>query len=526
MSEHAFISYVRENSDLVDKLAAELRANGVEVWLDRDDILPGEYWQDAISTAIADGAFFIACYSSEMDSRKETYMHGELRLAIDRLRSMPRERIWFIPVMLNEAKIPRHPISGHETLSDINTIDLFNDWDASVRTILRVMGIEDKDVQKIRRIRKTHRDNDGSDIVLASQLMDSLRQFHGPDSPLLHGFANKDYEVRSRTIGYFNESHRASVEILDYFNEIGRRVSKLSEHFSKDSDLLPREEVYVKLLETISEIGPYLDYLIDDLKNVIASEPPYRVAYSTLRAIGKIGTIESGALSYLTKLATDTTFPHQESAVLAIGDFERLGVPAIDALKSVFNECTHDCKLEIIYTLGQIRHVDTDTLEFIIHILSDENEKIRERSANALGFISRTQTHNTRISEAIIPVLKDTSSRVRAEAIYTLTCSLRYVPGIVDGVIAVLDDRDSVVVNAACDVVSRLGSRAEEAAPKLHELLVSGNKQSIDRIIDALGEIGPAALPSKDALITLYLSRDPNISLRAYRAIERIVWER
>ena len=53
-----FISYVRENSDVVDRLADELRACGIKVWIDRDDIAPGQYWKDAISEAIQKGAYF------------------------------------------------------------------------------------------------------------------------------------------------------------------------------------------------------------------------------------------------------------------------------------------------------------------------------------------------------------------------------------------------------------------------------------------------------------------------------------
>jgi TIR domain len=81
---HAFISYVRENKGIVDRLARDLRATGVNVWLDRNDIMPGQWWKDAINEAIQKGASFIACFSKELNERQETYMHGELRL-VDRI---------------------------------------------------------------------------------------------------------------------------------------------------------------------------------------------------------------------------------------------------------------------------------------------------------------------------------------------------------------------------------------------------------------------------------------------------------
>src|SRR5215218_6235917 len=95
---HAFISYIRENSDVVDRLASELRSRGIEVWLDRDSIRPGLRWKDAINKAIQEGAFFIACFSKELKKKQESFMYGEISLAIDKLMKMPRDRAWFIPV--------------------------------------------------------------------------------------------------------------------------------------------------------------------------------------------------------------------------------------------------------------------------------------------------------------------------------------------------------------------------------------------------------------------------------------------
>jgi hypothetical protein len=139
---HAFISYVRDNGDIVDRLATDLRRSGVKVWLDRNEIMPGQRWRTAIRKAIQQGAFFIACYSQELNARPETYMHGELRLAIDRLRQMPNDRIWFVPVFLNKTEIPSHDISEHETLSDLHAVALHEDWSGGLNAILRAMGLE------------------------------------------------------------------------------------------------------------------------------------------------------------------------------------------------------------------------------------------------------------------------------------------------------------------------------------------------------------------------------------------------
>ena len=66
-------------------------------------------------------------------------MHGELQLALTRLRRMPRNRIWFIPVLLNDTEIPAHAISDRETLRSIHAVKLFEDWDKGIRSIVQAI---------------------------------------------------------------------------------------------------------------------------------------------------------------------------------------------------------------------------------------------------------------------------------------------------------------------------------------------------------------------------------------------------
>jgi TIR domain len=121
---HVFISYVRENGDVIQRLAAELKSRGVIVWLDRNDLDPGMRWRDAIKKAIRGGKFFIACFSKESSRRDRSYMNEEMTIAIDELRARPIERTWFIPVLINETEIPSRAISRVEDLSDIQAVKL------------------------------------------------------------------------------------------------------------------------------------------------------------------------------------------------------------------------------------------------------------------------------------------------------------------------------------------------------------------------------------------------------------------
>jgi hypothetical protein len=133
---HVFISYVRENAPQVDHLCLWLKADGVQVWLDREQLRPGQRWQHGIRDAIREGTFFIACFSKEYLAKERTYMNEELSFAIDELRLRPSNRSWFIPAILNGGEVPDRSIGGGECLRDLQWVDLENDWKSGVAAIL------------------------------------------------------------------------------------------------------------------------------------------------------------------------------------------------------------------------------------------------------------------------------------------------------------------------------------------------------------------------------------------------------
>src|SRR6266850_817931 len=136
---HVFISYVSENEKAVQHLTECLAENSINVWLDRESIDPGTYWKDAIKDAINKGEFFLACFSSEYNTRSTTYMNEELYLAIDQLRLQPITRTWFIPVLLSPCSVPTIEIGGSKTLRDIQWVELYKDWDLGIRRIIQVI---------------------------------------------------------------------------------------------------------------------------------------------------------------------------------------------------------------------------------------------------------------------------------------------------------------------------------------------------------------------------------------------------
>lgn len=139
-TKRIFISYVREDSDCVDRLASALSAKSFDIWIDRTHLMPGMRWERTIRKAIRDGDYFVACFSPRYVSKTETYMNEELIIAVERLRLMSRSRQWFIPVKLEECEIPDYRIGPGETLDRLQYVDFSSDWEAALKILIAALS--------------------------------------------------------------------------------------------------------------------------------------------------------------------------------------------------------------------------------------------------------------------------------------------------------------------------------------------------------------------------------------------------
>ncbi|HOD97353.1 MAG TPA: TIR domain-containing protein [Syntrophales bacterium] len=139
---HVFISYLREDREDIDRICDALKRKDIQVWIDREKILPGERWQIAIRRAIEEGAYFLACFSDAYAKRETSYMNVELAIAVEQLALRPTDRAWFIPIVLKGGRVPDRPIGGGETLRDVQWVDLAEDWEEGLRRILTVLRPE------------------------------------------------------------------------------------------------------------------------------------------------------------------------------------------------------------------------------------------------------------------------------------------------------------------------------------------------------------------------------------------------
>ncbi len=92
-----FVSYARENSEFVLRLAQQLKENNIPIWLDQFDIQKGERWDRAIEAAL-DQATHILLVLSQASVDSEN-VRDEVDYAIDEGKQL-------VPILIEDCKIP------------------------------------------------------------------------------------------------------------------------------------------------------------------------------------------------------------------------------------------------------------------------------------------------------------------------------------------------------------------------------------------------------------------------------------
>jgi hypothetical protein len=100
----AFVSYSREDEALVRTLVEQLRSRQVDVWFDRQEITPGDRFEDEIRLAIYDDASaFIPVLSKRSLEADSSYYIREWRWAVDAQLSKMSDVKFIFPVLVGDS---------------------------------------------------------------------------------------------------------------------------------------------------------------------------------------------------------------------------------------------------------------------------------------------------------------------------------------------------------------------------------------------------------------------------------------
>jgi hypothetical protein len=130
-AKSVFLSYAHHDRNRVREIATDLRIAGINVWLDEDELLPGQDLQKMIEEAIK-RSDAILVFVSKNTKEKSGYYYEELKLVYGNLKSGRNKKIRIIPVRLD-------PVEPDVILKKYMWVDVFSNEQTSelVKAIFR-----------------------------------------------------------------------------------------------------------------------------------------------------------------------------------------------------------------------------------------------------------------------------------------------------------------------------------------------------------------------------------------------------
>lgn len=115
----AFLCHASGDKPPVRELYKRLKAEGVDAWLDQENLLPGQDWRMEIPRAVREADVVVICLSKKSIT-KEGYVQREIKFALDIAEEKPEGTIFLIPARLEDCVVP-------ERLNRWQWVDLYEE---------------------------------------------------------------------------------------------------------------------------------------------------------------------------------------------------------------------------------------------------------------------------------------------------------------------------------------------------------------------------------------------------------------
>jgi TolB-like protein len=96
-----FLSYASQDAIAARRICEALRAAGLKVWFDENELRGGDAWDASIRQQIKECALFVPLISAATNARSEGYFRLEWRLAVERLHQMADDQAFLLPVVID-----------------------------------------------------------------------------------------------------------------------------------------------------------------------------------------------------------------------------------------------------------------------------------------------------------------------------------------------------------------------------------------------------------------------------------------
>ena len=97
-----FLSYASQDAEAAGRICDAMRAAGLEVWFDKNELVGGDAWDQKIRKQIKECALFVPVISANTQARPEGYFRLEWKLAVDRSHLMADDQAFLVPVVIDD----------------------------------------------------------------------------------------------------------------------------------------------------------------------------------------------------------------------------------------------------------------------------------------------------------------------------------------------------------------------------------------------------------------------------------------
>jgi cell wall-associated NlpC family hydrolase len=128
-NERIFLCHSSADKEAVRSLYGRLKADGLNPWLDEEDLLPGVLWENEIPIAVRDSKYVLVCLSRSSTTKKG-FINKEIKFALDVADLQPEGAIYLIPLRLEQCDVP-------DRLAKWQWVDYFrpNGYERLLRTL-------------------------------------------------------------------------------------------------------------------------------------------------------------------------------------------------------------------------------------------------------------------------------------------------------------------------------------------------------------------------------------------------------
>lgn len=136
-----FIIYPHSQKQFVKKLADDLGRSGINIWLDENELKPGDSIKPKIEKALKESQWVILVPTPE--DRGSSWVYKEIDLAYEQEKE--RSRPFIIPLKMKEGKIP-------DVFEERMWADFSDDYETGLKSLLKGIirvpeQVEDKDTE-------------------------------------------------------------------------------------------------------------------------------------------------------------------------------------------------------------------------------------------------------------------------------------------------------------------------------------------------------------------------------------------